>query len=1021
MTVREFIAKWKASTLKERSASQEHFIDLCRLLAHKTPAEADPTGEHFTFERGASKTGGGEGWADVWKKGFFAWEYKGKHKDLIAAFAQLQRYAIALENPPLLVVSDMETIVIHTNFTNTVQEIHTLALEDLEKPEALQKLRWLLTEPERFRPGITRHMVTERAAQTFAELAQTLRSAGHTSHSVAHFVNKLIFCMFAEDSGLLPGHLFTRMVESIQSRPAQFADRARLLFAAMRHGGEIGFGDVVPWFNGGLFDDDDALPLDAVSVAQLLACAKLDWSDIEPAIFGTLFERGLDPAKRSQLGAHYTDRDSILRIVGPVVIEPLEREWSASKIEISSLLDKGTAPARKKAEGCYRAFLTKLRAMRVLDPACGSGNFLYLSLVELKNLEHRLMLEGEIFGFQRDFHQIGPHNVLGIEINDYAAELARVTVWIGDIQWNMKNGVGYSTDPILKKLDGIACRDALLTRAPSPQPSPARGEGAIQPEALTMDADASPPTSPLNELHGTQAPHGPQAPPPFMGGSVAQAPPPFMGGGWGEGSLWLEAAWPEADCIVGNPPFLGDKKMLAELGEDYVTRLRSRYKGRVPGGADLVTYWFEKARAEVEAGRVQRAGLVATNSIRGGASRRVLERICASGRIFNAWSDEPWINEGAAVRVSLICFAGNGLAESECKSARLDSKPVSAIYADLTGPAERAGFEPGPTCDLTTATALKENESVAFQGPTKGGAFDIPGELARQWLHQPNPHGKSNSEVIKPWANGQAITGRWPDMWIIDFAEWSEDQATLFEAPFAHVLVNIKPDRKFSPEKGMRERYWLFKRSGADMRLAISGLSRYIATPEVAKHRVFVWCPASIASDKNLVVIARNDDTTFGILQSRIHELWALRMGTSLEDRPRYTSSTTFRTFPFPTGLTPNLPASSYAGTPQAEAIATAAQRLVELRDNWLNPPEWVERLPEVVAGYPDRILPKPGCEKDLAKRTLTNLYNLRPQWLQNAHATLDAAVAAAYGWPADLADDEVLGRLLALNRERSG
>lgn len=223
MTIRDFIAKWQASTLKERSASQSHFNDLCALIGHKSPVEADPTGEHFTFERGAAKTGGGEGWADVWKKGCFAWEYKGKHKDLTAAFAQLQRYAIALENPPLLVVSDMETIVIHTNFTNTVQEIHTLTLEELELPEARQKLHWLFAEPERFRPGITRRMVTEQAAQNFAGLAQTLRSAGHDSHRVAHFVNKLIFCMFAEDSGLLPGHLFTRMVESVQSRPEKFA------------------------------------------------------------------------------------------------------------------------------------------------------------------------------------------------------------------------------------------------------------------------------------------------------------------------------------------------------------------------------------------------------------------------------------------------------------------------------------------------------------------------------------------------------------------------------------------------------------------------------------------------------------------------------------------------------------------------------------------------------------------------------------------------------------------------------
>jgi type II restriction/modification system DNA methylase subunit YeeA len=249
----------------------------------------------------------------------------------------------------------------------------------------------------------------------------------------------------------------------------------------------------------------------------------------------------------------------------------------------------------------------------------------------------------------------------------------------------------------------------------------------------------------------------------------------------------------------------------------------------------------------------------------------------------------------------------------------------------------------------------------------------------------------------------------------------SEADSSLFEAPFNYAVQHVKAEREKNNREQYRKYWWRLAEPRPAMRAALKERSRYIATVAHSKHRIFRWLVGSVCPDQALIIVARDDDTTLGILHSRFHELWALRMGTSLEDRPRYTPTTTFETFPFPTGLTPNLPASSYAGTRQAEAIAGAARRLVELRDNWLNPPEWVERLPEVVAGYPDRILPKPGCEKDLAKRTLTNLYNLRPQWLANAHATLDAAVAAAYGWPADIADDEVLGRLLALNRERSG
>jgi len=202
---------------------------------------------------------------------------------------------------------------------------------------------------------------------------------------------------------------------------------------------------------------------------------------------------------------------------------------------------------------------------------------------------------------------------------------------------------------------------------------------------------------------------------------------------------------------------------------------------------------------------------------------------------------------------------------------------------------------------------------------------------------------------------------------------------------------------------------------------AIRSLESFLVTPETSKHRIFTWCPSGVIPDKNLVVIATEDNTAFGIVQSRFHAAWALRLGTSLEDRPRYTSSTTFRTFPFPKGLTPDIPATEYAGDPRAIAISQAARRLNELREAWLNPPDLVERMPEVVPGYPDRIVPvSPKAAAILKTRTLTNLYNERPAWLDNAHRDLDAAVASAYGWPMDIAEEEALARLLALNLERA-
>ena len=470
MTPYAFIAKWRDATLKERSAAQEHFLDICRLLDEPTPAEADPTGATYCFERGARKDTGGDGWADVWKRHCFAWEYKGQRANLDAAFAQLRQYALALENPPLLIVSDLRRFRIRTNWTNSVSRTYEFDLDDLTDSTVRDRLKWAFSDPERLRPGETRRALTERAAAAFAAVAQTLRARGHDPPVVAHFVNRLVFCMFADDVGLLPDHMFTRMLRQAQRTPEQFTELAAELFQVMAGGGRVGF-EAVAWFNGGLFDDGAALSLEAADIETVLAASDLDWSEIDPSILGTLFERGLDPGKRAQLGAHYTDRDKIMLLVEPVVIRPWLAEWDAAKADLAAALDRAEAaksPATRTkrlnaAERRYRAFLNRLRAFTVLDPACGSGNFLYLALQALKDLEHRVQLEAEALGFQRAFPEIGPANVKGLEINPYAAELARVSVWIGEIQWMRRNGFSESHDPILTPLDTIECRDAILT------------------------------------------------------------------------------------------------------------------------------------------------------------------------------------------------------------------------------------------------------------------------------------------------------------------------------------------------------------------------------------------------------------------------------------------------------------------------------------------------------------------------------------------------------------------------------
>ncbi len=953
MTPGEFIAKWRASELKERSAAQEHFIDLCRLLGEPTPAEADPTGDHYCFERGARKDTGGNGWADVWKRHHFAWEYKGKHANLDAAFRQLRQYALALENPPLLIVSDMARFRIRTNWTNSVSRTHEFELEEIADAATRDKLKWAMSDPDRLKPGETRQALTERAAATFASLAESLRERGHDPQAVAHFVNRLVFCMFAEDVGLLTDNMFTRMLEHALSRPGAFTSMARDLFGAMSTGGRIGF-ETVEWFNGGLFDDNTVLPLSESEIETTLKAAALDWSEIDPSILGTLFERGLDPDKRSQLGAHYTDRAKIMRIVEPVIIRPWLVDWETRNADIAALLKRSDAAKSKaagmrlhrQAERLLREFLERLRNFTVLDPACGSGNFLYLALQALKDLEHRVQLEAEALGLERAFPAVGPANVKGIEINAYAAELARVSVWIGEIQWMRRNGFAEARNPILKPLDTIECRDAILT-----------------PDTAEPD-------------------------------------------------------WPEADVVIGNPPFLGGKLLITYLGEDYVSRMFAAYSGRVPAEADLVCYWFVKTGQQIASGRAQRAGLVATNSIRGGANRRALQIATDERRIFEAWSDEPWVIDGAAVRVSLVCFARAG--DESVVGARLDGQPVDEIYADLTARRGGAGV------DLTGVQRLPQNAGVAFMGDTKGGPFDVAGDQAREWLQLPaNPNGRTNADVLKPWVNGMDSTRRPAGKWIVDFGlKMSAEDAALYEEPFRWVKEHVWPTWDKQREAERRDQWWLHHRPRPNMWGALDGLSRFIATPTVAKHRLFVWCDARICPDHQLIVIARDDDTTFGILHSRFHENWSLRMGTWLGkgNDPRYTPTTTFETFPFPPGLAPDGPAADYAGDPRAAAIAAAAQRIVELRDRWLNPPEWVEWIDEPVPGYPKRPVPRDdAAAKELKKRALTNLYNARPQWLADAHASLDTAVAAAYGWDADISRDNALRELLALNVTGSG
>ncbi len=1025
MTPQDFIAKWglggPAHDLNEEQGAQSHFLDLCELLDVPKPGSASD----YRFEEKSKLIGGRTGYADVFMRGVFAWENKAPGKNLDAALKQLLSYSLALDNPPLLVVCDRLTLRLHTQFTGYPSETHTVQLAELSDPAKRALLRRIWTDPHSFRPRRSSRDITETAAKSFATLAEQLRGRDHHPDKVAHFLTQCLFCFFAEDVGLLPGRMFERLVSNRHLSSERLTVGLANLFTVMRDGGLYGVDDI-PWFNGGLFKQIDVPRLEILDITELRNAAALNWSAIDVSIFGTLFERGLDPAKRSQLGAHYTDPTTIERIIDPVLRRPLQEAWAQAAEQIQALLLKSrrrTDKAFRDANAVFVAWLDKLAAFRVLDPACGSGNFLFLALKCLKDLELATHLHAATLGLDRQTDLVtGPHNVLGIELNEYAAELARVTVWIGELQWRQAHGYEFKQSPVLEPLDHIECRDALLVASKTG---------------------------------------------------------------------WYEAAWPQTDVAIGNPPFLGGSKKRRELGDDYFNALRTVYAGRVPGGADLVCYWFERARVAISAATLSRAGLVATQAVRAGSNRVVLTALADSDiPIFAAWGDQPWVNEGAAVRVSVVCFGASS------QIPTLDDQPVTHISANL-GSSDNA--------DMTTALLLPENAAASFEGTKKYGDFDIPGHLARQWLVLPNPNGQSNALVVKPWRNGQDLTRRPSDTWVVDFGTSMDlASAILFEAPFTHVERAVKPARA-RMKTTVATHWWLHERPRASLRQALKALPRYIATTRVAKHRIFVFLDASVLPDTRLNLVARADDVTFGLLSSRMHEVWSLAQASmhGVGNDPTYNAKSCFETFPFPLGLTPadtahqrtealpcgalipadlphtpmqvgaqrvsgaisepqaHEPSASAAPQPGqstpaakktktkgkaqlptpelaslhtiAERIAIAAKRLNDLREEWLNPSGWTRRVPDVVplgmstSPYPDRIEPRPGLSeadlKALQQRTLTQLYNLRPTWLVMAHQTLDAAVAAAYEWPdysPETSDAAILQHLLALNQERA-
>jgi type II restriction/modification system DNA methylase subunit YeeA len=1047
MTAAEFKKKWSRYQGKETSGYAEHFNDLCRLLGHPTPAQADPSGrdafcfqkrvikdaELFEVETAAAGEPEERGFADVWKKGCFAWEYKGKKKNLDEAYKQLLRYRESLLNPPLLVVCDFDRYIIKTNFNGTVQEVYEFTNDQIDRRENLINLRALFFDPEFLKPQRTTAQVTEKVAAQIAAVAKSLQSresveladarsraevnvAQKKNLRIARFLNRIIFCLFAEDTGLLPQDLFTEILKSSLLEPEHFSEAVEQLFRVMARGGLFGK-DKIRHFNGHLFEDSTVFELTEVEIKSLADAAEADWQFIQPSIMGTLFQRAMDESQRSQLGAHYTSEADIKTLVEPVLMQPFHREWAEIKGELAAAYAKGKGNAAHRER--LANFLKQLYSVKVLDPAAGSGNFLYVSLQLLLGLEKEAITFAAQLGFA--FRpQVDVQQLKAIEINPYAFELAQVSVQIGWLQWRRDNGFDNDRSPVLQVLDGFENTDALLR--------------------ITYR------TEPKNLKEARQQEH--------------EFDSPF------QLRAYHEKHWPDCHVIVSNPPFLGDKLMRGELGHEYVVELRRVFSDRLPGQSDLCCYWFEKARELIAGGKCQRAGLLATQGIRGGANREVLKRIKQSGNIFFAVSDQEWLLAGANVHISMVGFDNGG--ESE---RWLDGKKVDDINADLSTAA-----------DLTKSRKLHSNENLSFLGSCKGGDFDISEAEALNLLtSRGNLRQKLNSELVKPVKNSEDLLQRSAERWIIDTAGLSLAATQLYKKPCAIIVARVKPHRDKNRDKWLRKNWWRPQRMRPEMRSRIQSMERFLVTTTTSKHRLFVWLQHPILPDHQLIVFARDDDYFMGVLQSRFHEVWALAQGTHFGSGPRYTPTTCFETFPFPFADDLHQAAPPPVGPPKSKKpapdrfyaenlaaknyfmgkedappyghwrktreaygadIAAAAAELNEFREQWLNPFEWtVENILEFPGStdgpwaryvvnpdkngigtvrYP-RMEPRDAeCAAKLKKRTLTNLYNERPDWLNFAHQKLDAAVAAAYGWPPDLSDEQILEKLLSLNLARA-
>ncbi|MCC0004175.1 MAG: class I SAM-dependent DNA methyltransferase [Methylobacteriaceae bacterium] len=998
MSVEAFITRWQGRHGGQERANYALFLtELCDALGlpHPDPASAEHADNDYVFER-VVREAGRDGTIsnrriDLYKRDAFVLEAKQSRQvpggdkqvqgqtDLILTEAvprgrrgadrawdvlmlnarrQAEDYVRLLprghEPPPFVIVCDVgHCLEVYANFRRDGKafdqfpdrQSFRIYLEDLRKPEVQDQLKAIWKDPASLDPARRSARVTRAIAERLAKVSKALEKDAHPADEVAMFLMRCLFTMFAEDVGLLPENSFKEVLERCEREPDTFQHDVGQLWEAMNTGGYAhAIREKVPRFNGEFFLRRTVLPLAREEIGELKQAAGHDWRDVDPSIFGTLLEQALDPDERRRLGAHYTPRAYVERLVIATVIEPLRDDWG----KVLSTAERQKSEGRNDdALATVRAFHDALCATRVLDPACGTGNFLYVSLELLKRLEGEVLealvnLGGQEALVGLEGHSVDPHQFLGMELNPRAAAIAELVLWIGHLQWHVRTRGGMPSEPILRAFKNIVVKDAVL----------APGQPPRRPE------------------------------------------------------------WPAAEYIVGNPPFIGSKFLRARLGDDYTEALWAAHPN-MNESADFVMYWWDRA-AELltrKATALRRFGLVTTNSITQSFQSRVLQRHLKASKpvsLVMAIPDHPWskaTTDAAAVRIAMtVVEAGvrDGALREVTNETGLDTDTPIIDLSEKVG-IINSGLSIG--VDATSVSALRANDGICSPGVKLHGAGFIVTRQEADHLGLGKRNGLERH--IRPYRNGRDLTTHPRNSMVIDLFGLNIDQVrNRFPEVYQHVLTKVKPERDANNRATYRTNWWVFGEPRSELRPALKDVQRYVATPVTQKHRTFEFLPADILPDDALMVAAVDDAFVLGVMQSRSFSAWFNGTASTLEDRPRFIKSRCFDPFPFP--VADDLQKQRIRVV--AEAIDAHRKRVLAEHPH-LTLTGLYNVLEELRAGVaPDALEP---ASRKIFDDGLVLI-------LKEEHDKLDVAVADAYGWPVDLADEDVLARLVALNKERA-